>query len=122
MNLFSALLTVSAVTAILCSSPALRATEDNGTLFPSVLLPQVGDCSLHILSPDTLELVRINSKPAGTSTVPDSWNFVANGVFTSPDTSRFSVMVDDVPVAVTGVHFRRRTAYAPLKTRDLRID
>ncbi|MDB6134794.1 MAG: hypothetical protein JWM59_3037, partial [Verrucomicrobiales bacterium] len=59
--------------------PAAVTAQENGTLFPSLTLPETGDSALHIISPDILELVRINTKPAGTATVPDSWNFVSSG-------------------------------------------
>ncbi|RYD26789.1 MAG: glycoside hydrolase family 9, partial [Verrucomicrobiaceae bacterium] len=97
--------------------------QENGTLFPSLTLPNIGDNTLHIISPDILELVRINTKPAGTATVPDSWNFIApNGTFTAPSASQFSVSVNDAYVGVTAVYFRRRVVYAPLFPRDMRIE
>ncbi|RYD38385.1 MAG: glycoside hydrolase family 9, partial [Verrucomicrobiaceae bacterium] len=86
-------------------------------------LPRIGDNTLHIISPNILELVRVNTKPAGTATVPDSWNFVSPaGTFTAPSASQFSVSVNDAYVGVTAVYFRRRVAYAPLFPRDMRIE
>ena len=53
----------------------------------------------------------------------DGWDFVdANGNFTAPATSQFAVTVNGSPVAVQSVGFKRRPFYAPLATRDLRLD
>ncbi|HTL67265.1 MAG TPA: glycoside hydrolase family 9 protein [Lacunisphaera sp.] len=110
--------TTSTGTSSGTSYPALAAT---GPLdYTTLHIPAVGDNSLHVLSPTTLELVRINTAPAGGAV--DSWNFVdSSGNYTAPALSRFSVTVDGKAVAVQAVGFKRRPLYAPLVKRDLRI-
>jgi Glycosyl hydrolase family 9/Cellulase N-terminal ig-like domain len=84
-------------------------------------LPKVGDTALHILSPTLLELIKINTEPPGGPV--DGWNFVdANGTFQPPPISQFEVTVSGKPAVISGEGFKRRTLYAPLAVRDLRID
>src|SRR5207253_2056277 len=53
----------------------------------------------------------------------DSWDFVdADAALHAPALSQFAVTVDGVPVTVTAVGFKRRPLYAPVLTRDLRIE
>src|SRR5207248_9863830 len=88
----------------------------------AMTLPVVGDNALRIISPTVLELKRIGTKQSDT-TAPDVWNFVdANGDYNGPGASEFAVTVNGQSVAVSSVGFRRRAAYAPIETRDLRID
>jgi hypothetical protein len=85
-------------------------------------LPRVGDNRLSILSSNLLELRRITTKEPDPATVTE-WNFVSSaGTLTAPDASKFAVTVNGQTMAVTGVDFRRRAAYAPLNQRDVRID
>ena len=83
--------------------------------------PQVGDHALHILSPNLLELVLVNTKQPDPAPV-DSWDWV-NGqqLFVSPVFSSLKVMVAGKNDAVTGFGFKRRPVYAPLLNWDLRI-
>ena len=113
-------LALAALTLALGLTPApARASEID---YLNLALPLVGDHTLHVLAPTTLELKRINSKPPGAAPV-DSWNFVdANGTFQAPALSQFAVTVDGVPATVTGIGFKRRPFYAPLFVRDLRIE
>ena len=84
-------------------------------------MPLPGDHTLHILSPNLLELVLINTKAPGVAQV-DSWNWVdANGKFIPPDTARIRVTVNGQPFAIAGVGFKRRPLDAPLANYDLRI-
>jgi hypothetical protein len=84
-------------------------------------IPKVGHNTLHVLSPNVLELVRVNGKPSAGSPV-DSWDFVnSSGSFNAPAASRFSVTVNGKAVAVQSVGFKRRPLYAPLNERDLRV-
>jgi hypothetical protein len=84
-------------------------------------LPKVGDSAMHILAPELLELIKINTEPPGGPV--DCWNFVdASGTFHAPPVSCFKVTVDSQPVGVSGEGFKRRTLYAPLAVRDLRVD
>ena len=63
---------------------------------PTLQIPKPGDNALHILSPNLLELVRINTKQPTRATV-DSWDWVdANGNFVPPDMSSIKV-VDQRP-------------------------
>ncbi|HWA25846.1 MAG TPA: glycoside hydrolase family 9 protein [Lacunisphaera sp.] len=88
--------------------------------YTKLQIPAVGSSLLHVLSPTTLELVRINTAPAGGAV--DSWNFVdASGNFTAPATNKLAVTVNGQAVAVQSVGFKRRPLYAPLVSRDLRI-
>lgn len=76
---------------------------------------------MHVLSPTLLELIKINTEPAGGPV--DSWNFVdPSGTFQPPPVACFHVTVDGQPATVTGLGFKRRPLYAPLAVRDLRID
>ena len=85
-------------------------------------LPAVGDNTLHVLTPNLLELKLINTKQLDPAQV-SQWNFVdGGGNFVAPPASAFSVTVNGQPVAVTAVGFKRRPLYAPLTTYDLRID
>ena len=88
--------------------------------YTKLQIPTVGSNTLHVLSPTTLELVRINTAPAGGAV--DSWNFVdGSGNFTAPANAQLSVTVNGQTVAVQSVGFKRRPLYAPLVVRDLRI-
>ena len=83
--------------------------------------PKIGSNTLHVLSPNIIELVRVNGKPSASASV-DSWNFVnSSGGLNAPAASKFSVAVNGTPVAVQSVGFKRRPLYAPLNVRDLRI-
>jgi len=65
--------------------------------------PAIGSNTLHVLSPNLLELVRVNGKKNASSAV-GSWDFVNSlGDLSAPGASRFSVTVDGQPVAVQTV-------------------
>jgi hypothetical protein len=84
-------------------------------------LPEVGDNTLHVLSPSLLELKLINTKQSGQPVT--QWNFVdGSGNFNAPSTGAFRVTVNGQPVAVSSVGFKRRPLYAPLTKVDLRVD
>jgi hypothetical protein len=84
-------------------------------------LPKAGDHELRILSPNILELFRVNTKQQGQSRV-DSWDWVnSEGTFTAPDISSVRVLVNGQPNNITGTGFKRRALYAPLSGYDLRI-
>ncbi len=88
--------------------------------YTKLQIPAIGSNTLHVLSPTTLELIRINTAPAGGAV--DSWNFVdAAGNFNAPANGKLSVTVNGQAVAVQSVGFKRRPLYAPLVGRDLRI-
>ncbi|MBK1884184.1 glycoside hydrolase family 9 protein [Luteolibacter pohnpeiensis] len=83
------------------------------------VMPQPGESAMRALTPELLELIRINSEPQGGT--PDSWDFVdSSGSFVAP--TNFSVTVNGQAVTASVYSFRRRPLYAPLAVRDLRID
>ena len=103
-----------------------RGTVDPAAAATSVVdytklqIPTVGSNTLHVLSPTTLELVRINTAASGGAV--DCWNFInSSGAFTAPANAQLNVTVNGQTVAVQSVGFKRRPLYAPLVTRDLRI-
>ena len=84
-------------------------------------MPKPGDHTLHILAPNLLELVRVNSKQPNPARV-DSWDWVSDqGEFVPPNISSVKVIVNGQTNTVTGVGFDRRPLYAPLEAWDLRI-
>ena len=90
--------------------------------YTGLIMPKLGDHTLYVITPNLIEVKRLNTKPSTTSSV-DSWNFVDSNYYLSlPSTSEFAVTVDGVPVTVTAVGFRRRALSAPLDVRDLRLD
>ncbi len=98
--------------------------EKGGAVIPTDLdlrTPAIGDHTLHILSPNLLELYLVNTKQPDPAHV-DSWDWV-NGqqIFVPPDMSSVKVMVNGQPNVITGIGFKRRPRYAPLLNWDLRI-
>ncbi len=86
------------------------------------VIPQPGECALHVITPTLLELKAINSAPAG-STTPSTFNLVNSSfTFMAPSLGLFSVTANGQSVPVTAVGFKRRPLYAPLDNFDLRID
>src|SRR5436190_6226897 len=89
--------------------------------YTDLALPRPGDYTLHILSPNVLELLLINSKAPDPAHV-DTWDLVnANTQFQAPPPSAFLVTANGQQIAVQAVGFKRRVLYAPLAKRDLRI-
>jgi hypothetical protein len=85
-------------------------------------LPQPGEIALRILAPTLLEVTRIGSKSPDPARV-DSWDLAdAAGGLHAPAPEQVAVTVAGQGVAVTAVGFKRRPRYAPLASRDLRID
>jgi hypothetical protein len=113
-----ALLSILTVTNLHLEAATLPAVVDDIAL----QLPKPGDNTLHILSGTLLEVKRINSKAPDPARV-DSWDFIDTfGVFQAPAISKFVVTVNGSPVTVQSVGFKRRPLYAPVNTRDLRIE
>jgi hypothetical protein len=99
-------------------APNLLATD---AIDPTLQIPQPGETALHILSPNVLELVRINTEQQYTGT-PDSWQWVdSNGNLALPNTSSVKVVVNGQTDSATVIGFKRRPIYAPQATWDLRI-
>ncbi|MGI8967111.1 MAG: glycoside hydrolase family 9 protein, partial [Limisphaerales bacterium] len=85
-------------------------------------MPEVGSYGLRILSPTLLELTLITGKQPDPATVT-TWNFVDGyKQLYAPAPSAFVVTAGGQTVGVQSVGFKRRPLYAPLKTRDLRIE
>lgn len=85
-------------------------------------LPKVGDNTLHVLSPNLLELKLINTKQPDPARVT-AWDLVdANGQFQTPAASSFEVTADGKQIGVASVGFKRRPIYASLAGYDLRIE
>lgn len=84
--------------------------------YTKLLVPDVDAHTLNILSPTTLELIRITQKPAGGSV--SAWDFVNGNI---PAASKFTVTVAGATFPVTNVGFKRRPLSAPYGVRDLRI-
>ena len=110
------------------ATPARGAPSGPRSLADGVILPATGDHALVVLTPTWLELREINT-PAVASSVPgascqaSNWNLVdANGNFSSPPTSDFSVTANERPVSVLSVGFRRRPLSASMVQFDVRID
>jgi Glycosyl hydrolase family 9/Cellulase N-terminal ig-like domain len=83
--------------------------------------PAVGDHTLHILSPNLLELFLVNTKQPDPVHV-NNWDWIdAQGNFVAPDLSNIQVIVNGQPTAIASVGFKRRPLYAPLLAWDLRI-
>src|SRR6185369_9138154 len=90
--------------------------------YTALALPRPGDYTLHILSPNVLELVLINTKAPDPAHV-DSWDLVnSNTQFVAPPASAFLVTANGSQIAVQSVGFKRRVLYAPAWKRDLRIE
>jgi phosphatidylethanolamine-binding protein (PEBP) family uncharacterized protein len=86
------------------------------------VIPEPGDYTLHVLTPNLLELKVINTAPVGSST-PSSFNLVdSTYAFAAPALGNFAVTVNGKPATVEAVGFKRRPLYAPLYKFDLRID
>ncbi|MCD6051252.1 MAG: cellulase, partial [Verrucomicrobia bacterium] len=83
-------------------------------------LPVVGAYSVQLIAPSIIEVGHVTSKEQK-GPVKD-WNWVdAGGKLRLPEAKELTVQVAGQPVAVTGMGFKRRVMYAPLKKRDLRI-
>ena len=108
------------VSALAALTLILRAHE-HPSLDEPLYLPVVGDSQLRIVKPDLLELSLITTK--GTPPArPTQWNFVAaNLQYVLPAATKFLVTVDNLPVAVQSVGFKRRPIFAAFRKRDLRI-
>jgi hypothetical protein len=97
-----------------------QATEIDDIEGLKLVMPLVGTSGIRVITPTLLELARVNTQPPGGP--PDSWNFVdSSGVFSVP-TDSYTVTVNEQTVTATVSGFRRRPLYAPLPSRDLRVD
>ncbi|HOW68560.1 MAG TPA: hypothetical protein PK256_25050, partial [Verrucomicrobiota bacterium] len=86
----------------------------------SFALPSPSDHDLRVIHPRLLEVYRITTKAPDPQPVSD-WNFIINtNQLVIPSTDRFQVLMDDRPVGVENIGFRRRPVYAPLREWDLR--
>ena len=91
------------------------------TDYTGLRLPKIGDHTLHVLSPNLLELQLVTRKDPDPAPLAQ-WNFVdGNNQFIPPSLSEFTVTVDGAPVTVQAVGFKRRGLWAPIAVRDLRV-
>src|SRR4051812_49296451 len=74
-------------------------------------LPAVGQGELRVLSASMLEVSFVTAPAEGA--IPPAASAAAK--------SDYKVTVDDQPVALAAIGFKRRAVYAPLKRRDLRV-
>ena len=88
---------------------------------PVLQIPRLGDTALHILSPNVLELLLMNTRQPNLAMV-NSWNWLdTNNDFTPPDMSSVQVIVDGQFYSPSAIGFKRRPLYAPQGVWDLRI-
>src|SRR5262249_22052714 len=77
--------------------------------------PNPDEHSLYILSPNLLELFRVNTKQPDPAHV-DSWDWVnSQGIFAPPSLSSIRVIVNGQTNNVADFGFKRRPIYAPLQ-------
>ena len=90
--------------------------------YATLQLPEAGESTLHILTPNMLELKLINTKQPDPARVTQ-WDLVDNAnQFLAPAPTEFTVTANGQPVGVTAVGFKRRPLYAPYQSYDLRIE
>jgi hypothetical protein len=95
---------------LVLTSPPVRAAHPAP---PDLLrLPEPGHAELRVLLPTLLELTFVTTQRPK-ARPPDLTRMLS--------TTDFEVVVDGQPAALTGLGFRRRVLYAPLKKRDLRV-
>ncbi|HYX51588.1 MAG TPA: hypothetical protein VE843_17705, partial [Ktedonobacteraceae bacterium] len=110
------------------TASSFAATPSTNTVdYYNLQMPQLGDHTLHVLSPTNLELVLIDTaqlppypvQTSGTYVEPaESWNFIdTSGNFTSPPPSHFTVTVNGQSQNVVTTGFKRRPFYAPNHNR-----
>src|SRR6266404_4707431 len=106
--------------ALLCLQRALAGDVPGADL----RIPKAGDYALNILSPNLVELVRVNTKQSEQAPV-DSWDWVGwvnnQWAFVPPGMSSVKVIVNGQTNNITGVGFKRRPLYAAFPNWDLRI-
>lgn len=84
-------------------------------------VPLPGSCELRILTPTLLELFLVTEKEPDPARL-EVWDFVdAAGKPRLPLPGYFEVSTGTETIPVTEVGFKRRTLYAPIKQRDLRV-
>ena len=109
---------VFSVAVLITSNLQLRAGALDEARLQS---PQPGEHGLRILSPNLLELVRVNTKQPAPARV-DSWDWVNDSVtFVPPDLSSIRVIVNGQTNTVAAVGFKRRPLYAALEAWSPRI-
>jgi hypothetical protein len=123
---------ISAIGSLLCLSVSLNAwnlyadeTNSPSSLssidYTSLQPPPVGANALHVLAPNLLELIFINTKAADPASVTN-WNFVNNGSFSAPLASAFKVTANGQAIAISAIGFKRRPLWAPFQSYDLRVE
>jgi len=121
-NCQSVVLSVLVCVALCSSTGSATVSAENASDNAALAQPKVGDTSLRILTPTLLEVRLVNSKAADPAPVT-IWNFInSSGLLQILPLTEFLVTADGLPVIVQSVGFKRRPVYAPLVTRDLRIE
>ena len=106
-------------TGALCAAHSAAASSAPGDFWTAPASP--GARELRVLTPVLLELNLVQTKAPDPARL-EFWDFVApDGRARLPDIGQFAVTIGDRRGRVTAVGFRRRTTYAPLTPRDLRI-
>src|SRR3984957_3410597 len=85
-------------------------------------MPVVGDHQLRVITPTLLELTLITTTTASVP-LPAQWAFadINGNLLALPALAQCVVSANGLPVPVTGVGFKRRVLYAPLRQWDLRV-
>ncbi|MBK9260558.1 MAG: glycoside hydrolase family 9 protein [Polyangiaceae bacterium] len=110
-------LILSAACSTLVSPDAWAQAPDADVVnYTTLAVPAVDAHTLNILSPTTLELIRITTKPAAGSV--SAWDFVNDDI---PTAAQFVVEANGVPIPIRQVGFKRRPLSAPPAAYDLRI-
>ncbi|HOW68659.1 MAG TPA: hypothetical protein P5186_09475, partial [Candidatus Paceibacterota bacterium] len=83
-------------------------------------LPRGGDHQLLILDPRLVEVQRVTTKPSIKESLSD-WDFlIQSNKIILPHRKAFTVLCNSREIEITGIGFRRRPVYAPLREWDLR--
>lgn len=107
--------------AVVLPAAALRAQIRTAVDTQTLDLPDVGDCTLQILSPSLLEVTQITTKEKDTAWIQLKNLFGGRAGLAPPATPVFSTTVGGHPVKVVAMGMKRRVLHAPLARRDLRV-
>ncbi len=107
--------------AVVLPAAALRAQLRTAVDTQTLDLPDVGDCTLQLLSPSLLEVTQITTKEKDTAWIQLKNLFGGRAGLPPPATPVFEVTVGGSPVKVAAMGMKRRVLHAPLARRDLRV-
>ncbi len=110
--------------AVIAGDPGYGLTAGGAPMDDSnpLRMPYVGDHQLRVITPTLLELTLITTT-SPSNALPAQWVFAdtAGNLLTLPALAQCVVTANNLPVPVTGIGFKRRVLYAPLRQWDLRI-